>query len=47
MHLHICFVQFFRSMGIKSSGKRTSVIDKQMIVNPLYGTDDANEAVST
>ena len=34
-------------MRIKSNGMVTSVIDdKQMIVNPIYGTDEANETVS-
>ena len=34
-------------MRIKSNGMVTSTIDdKQMIVNPIYGTDEANETVS-
>ena len=34
-------------MGIKSNGMVASIIDdKQMIVNPIYGTDEANETVS-
>ena len=45
---------FLRSVGVKSSGMKTSDDDKQMIVNPIYGTDEnpiygrdeANENVS-
>ena len=33
-------------MGVKNSGMKTSDDDKQMIVNPIYGTDEANETVS-
>ena len=41
-------IKLFRSVGVTSYGRRTSAYaDKQMIVNPLYGTDEANEAVST
>ena len=40
--------KLFRFVKVRSYGMRTSTsADKQMIVNPLYGTDEANEAVST
>ena len=37
---------FLRFMGVKSSGIKTSDNDKQIIVNRIYGTDEANETVS-
>lgn len=36
----------FRSVGDRSSGRDIGYDDKQMIINPIYGSDEANEIVS-
>ena len=35
-----------RPVGIKGSSRSTDFDDKEMIINPIYGADEANETVS-
>ena len=36
-----------RSVGFKGSSRSTGFDDKQTIINPIFGVDEANETVSS